>query len=65
LIEKKDVPEHVETVHTHHAPVNQDFMMSESAEQIICDPEFGKIYNDFMIMAEQADLAGEIMPNLP
>ena len=39
--------------------------MSESAEQIICDPEFGKIYSDFMIKAEQADIAGEIMPNLP
>jgi hypothetical protein len=40
-------------------------MMSEAAEQIISDPDFGKIYGEFMVMAEQADEAGQIMPNLP
>lgn len=59
-----EVSHEVHQVH-YPSPVNQDFMMSEAAEQIICDPDFGKIYNDFMVLAEKADVAGEIMPNLP
>lgn len=40
-------------------------MISEQAEQIICDPEFGELYAEYMEKATAADEAGELMPNLP
>ena len=45
--------------------VNQDFINSEHANQIISDPEFEKLFNDYQVMAEQVDEAGVLMSDLP
>lgn len=45
--------------------VNQDFINSEHATQIISDPEFEKLFNDYQQMAEEVDEAGVLMADLP
>jgi hypothetical protein len=70
LIDPSSNPETIEKPRYENNPppkhvVNQDFINSEHATQIISNPEFEKLFNDYQQMAEEVDEAGVLMPDLP